>query len=183
MVALKWAERQTIEDAFDMRSGYVLNFFDRFFTAFFGEDLGFDIDDAKYRAGGTSKANRLRTFIAIEDDFMVASVLRRLWDYRESMPFHQQTDESRALNERLFSRSRTITSCLTRPKHASSTTPSPPSCLLSRASKPTASAPKAFWRAPNGVGLYAPPAHRALRPGHPVTIPHARIFPPAGGGG
>ena len=99
MVALKWVERQTIEDAFDMRSGYVLNFSDRIFTAFFGEDLGFDIDDAKYRAGGTSKANRLAAFIAIEDDFMVASVLRRLWDYRESMPFHQQTDESRALED------------------------------------------------------------------------------------
>ena len=87
MVALNWAERQTIEDAFDMRSGYVLNFSDRTFTAFFGEDLGFDIDNAKYRARGTSKANRLGTFIAIEGDFLVARVLRRLWDFRESMPF------------------------------------------------------------------------------------------------
>jgi hypothetical protein len=102
MVALKWAEQQTIEDAFDMRSGYVLDFTDRTFAAFFGEGVGVNIDDAKYRSRGTSKANRLRTFIASEDAFTVARALRGLWDHRESVLLYQDAENATTLKVRLF---------------------------------------------------------------------------------
>jgi hypothetical protein len=102
MVALTSAERETIEDAFYMRGGYVLNFSDRTFSAFFGEDLGVDIDDAKYKARGTSKANRLRTFIASEDAAIVARALRELWEYRESVQAYHNADKAASLKGRLF---------------------------------------------------------------------------------
>src|SRR5215471_2448171 len=102
MVALKWDERGTIEDAFKMEGGYVLDFSDRAFAAFFGENVGVNIDDAKYRARGTSKANRLRTFIACEDAFTVARALRGLWDYRETVPVYQDSKNAATLKARLF---------------------------------------------------------------------------------
>jgi hypothetical protein len=33
----------------------------------------------------------LRAFIATEDEFTVARVLRRLWEYREIIPLYQST--------------------------------------------------------------------------------------------
>ena len=62
MSSLKMAERQLLEQHFGMASGYVLNFSDRTFGEFVREAVGREIHDAKYMAGGTSKANKLRTF-------------------------------------------------------------------------------------------------------------------------
>jgi hypothetical protein len=62
MSSLKMAERQVLEQHFGMASGYVLNFSDRTFGEFVLEAVGRKIHDAKYTAGGTSKANKLRTF-------------------------------------------------------------------------------------------------------------------------
>ena len=45
---------------------YVLNFSDRTFSEFFEEHTRIDIDVDTYRERGTSKANRLRSFWAIE---------------------------------------------------------------------------------------------------------------------
>ena len=38
--------------------------------------FGIDIDADRYRANGTSKAKRLRTFLALEDEYTVSKVLR-----------------------------------------------------------------------------------------------------------
>ena len=54
-------DKQLLEDAFGMQTGYVLDFSDASFKKFF-EDFGINIDDPKYFVNGTSKANRLRTF-------------------------------------------------------------------------------------------------------------------------
>ena len=88
MVQLKRTEMRVIEDAFRMRSGYVLNFSDRTFAEFFEDEFGIGIYDEKYAFNGSSKANRLRAFVEAEDAYTVWRVLRRLWNYRESLTVH-----------------------------------------------------------------------------------------------
>jgi hypothetical protein len=82
MVALKPKSRALLEDVLRMKEGYVLDFSDRTFTEFFAT-LDVDIDDAKYRVNGTSKAKRMRAFIEIEGPGVVVPVLRALWKHRE----------------------------------------------------------------------------------------------------
>lgn len=83
MVALKHADKRVIDDAFDMHSGYVLNFSDRTMSEFFEDEFGINIYDDKYRFNGSSKAKHLRAFIEVEDAFAVTRVLRALWKHRE----------------------------------------------------------------------------------------------------
>jgi hypothetical protein len=81
MSSLKIAERQVLEQHFGMASGYVLNFSDRTFGEFVREAVGRKIHEAKYTAGGTSKANKLRTFWKLETDQMVGRLILALVDY------------------------------------------------------------------------------------------------------
>ena len=81
MSSLKMAERQVLEQHFGMASGYVLNFSDRTFGEFVLEAVGRKIHDAKYTAGGTSKANKLRTFWKLETDQMGGRLVLALVDY------------------------------------------------------------------------------------------------------
>jgi len=60
-----------------MGSGYVLDFNDASFGAFFRR-LGIDIHDAKYQTHGTSKAKKLRGFWDLEPDPIVARALAEL---------------------------------------------------------------------------------------------------------
>lgn len=83
---LKNKDFRTIDDAFDMHRGYVLEFSDRTFSEFFEDEFGLDINAEKYRESGTSKAKRLRTFFAIEDEYTVAKVLRGLWEHKTNPP-------------------------------------------------------------------------------------------------
>jgi hypothetical protein len=101
MVQLKHGEKQIIEDALDMGSGYVLNFSDRTFSNFF-DDQGFTIDQEKYGFNGPSKAKRMRAFIEVEDALTVARVLRELWQHRESIPQYDQADPHLKLRGRFF---------------------------------------------------------------------------------
>jgi hypothetical protein len=61
-------DRAVFEEALSMQSGYVLDFSDRTFGDFFCSEVGVDPDAAPgsllFAAYGTSKANRLRSFIA-----------------------------------------------------------------------------------------------------------------------
>jgi len=86
MVQLKRSDMRVIDDAFDMHSGYVLNFSDRTFAEFFEDEFGLDIDAGKYACNGSSKAKRLRAFVEVEDANLVSRVLRALWNYRETLP-------------------------------------------------------------------------------------------------
>lgn len=70
-----------------MGSGYVLNFSDKTMSEWFEDELRIDIDHERYKRRGTSKANRLRTFVEEEPAPIVARALRRLWDYREKTGF------------------------------------------------------------------------------------------------
>lgn len=69
---------RAIEDVFDMGSGYVLDFSNRTFGAFFA-DLGIDIDE-EFPEG--SKANRLRAFLRAADASRVAQALEALLEHR-----------------------------------------------------------------------------------------------------
>ena len=72
MSTLAFVERQSLERAFGMSSGYVLSFSDRTFREF-------------VHIKGTSKANRLRAFWQIEDDPIVARLLLALLDFATGM--------------------------------------------------------------------------------------------------
>jgi len=79
MSSLTYKEKAKFERLLDMGSGYVLDFKDGSFGIFFS-DYDIDIHAEKYRAGGTSKANKLRTFWDTENDQIVGRVLNGLLD-------------------------------------------------------------------------------------------------------
>ena len=73
-------DRRILERLFDMGSGYVLNFSDRTFAEFFA-DHKIDINADKYREGGTSKANHLRSFWSMESNHIVGRFIDALINY------------------------------------------------------------------------------------------------------
>ena len=104
MVALKRSQVRTLDDLFEMTSGYVLNFSDRTFAEFFEDEFGIEIYGGRYEAHGTSKAKHVRCFIEIEDGHTVGRVLRTLWDYRNSLPSYAALDQqTRATHAKRFS--------------------------------------------------------------------------------
>ncbi len=72
-----------LDDLFEMRSGWVLNFSDRTFAQFFAEELNVDINDLTYSKNGTSKGKRLKCFLQTVDKNSVVKTLHALWEYRE----------------------------------------------------------------------------------------------------
>lgn len=80
-------DRDLFEEALGMQSGYLLGFSDKSFGDFFSEEIGIDPDASPgkslFSAYGTSKAKRLRSFIAKAQPHLVARVLRALWEERE----------------------------------------------------------------------------------------------------
>jgi hypothetical protein len=95
MPNLKRSEMRFIDEVFNMKDGYPLDFSNRTFAEFFEDEFKIDIYVDKYSGWGTSKANRLRCFIDTEDGYLVARVLRRLWEYRAET--FVAADASRAL--------------------------------------------------------------------------------------
>jgi len=81
MSSLKMAEHQVLEQHFGMSGGFVLNFSDRTFGEFVFEAVGRDIHNEKYRAGGTSKANKLRTFWKLETDQLTGKLVLAMLEY------------------------------------------------------------------------------------------------------
>ncbi len=77
------AELRTVESVLDMRGGYVLDFSNRTFADFFQEN-GINIYDPRYEDGGTSKANRLRSFLRSTPPPRSGQILAALLDYRQS---------------------------------------------------------------------------------------------------
>lgn len=81
-------DRAVFEEALAMQSGYLLDFSDRTFGDFFCTEVGVDPDVAPgswlFSAYGSSKAKRLRSFIARAQPHLVSRALRALWEYREN---------------------------------------------------------------------------------------------------
>jgi hypothetical protein len=83
-----------LDDLFEMHSGYVLDFSNKTFAAFFAEELNIDIDHPAYQERGTSKANRLRCFLQKTDAPSATRTLRALWEYREAARLARGRDET-----------------------------------------------------------------------------------------
>ena len=89
MSSLKPLDKRCLEDLFGMSTGYVLDFSNRTFSNFFREYANIDIDAQKYAINGSSKANRFRAFIDLEQDALVGKILAELleyWRYTHSQP-------------------------------------------------------------------------------------------------
>lgn len=104
MARLKQSEINTLEEAFNtgQGAGYVLDFSDRTYAAYFDEEFGIDIDHERYRVNGSSKGKRLRTFLAVEDGNLAARVLRSLWDCRAAILERRGSQETPGLADRYF---------------------------------------------------------------------------------
>jgi hypothetical protein len=63
MTNIRSIDMLSLDDLLEMRGGYVLNFSDRSFAAFFREELNLDIDDPKWadQAHATSRAFSTRS--------------------------------------------------------------------------------------------------------------------------
>lgn len=86
-------EKHAIDEALNMREGYVLDFTNATIEEFFEEEFGLDFYRGREFSGdGNSKAKRLRAFIEKGDAGLVARVLRSLWDYRDAIGYHRGTE-------------------------------------------------------------------------------------------
>ena len=81
MSALTSIDRIKLEKFLGMGSGYVANFSDRTFGDFVLEYTGIDVYANGYDSGGTSKANRLRTFWKNEPDHVAGKLTKALLEY------------------------------------------------------------------------------------------------------
>ena len=79
-----------------MEGGYVLDFSDRTMGNFFADEFHHDINDTAYMVNGTSKANRLRTFVRIGPFPLVGQVLDSLLEYRIGFGRDDLTDSELA---------------------------------------------------------------------------------------
>ncbi|HUD54135.1 MAG TPA: abortive infection family protein [Terracidiphilus sp.] len=104
MPRLKLSDIETIDEAMNTGNGagYVLDFSDRTFSAYFQDEFEIDIDQERYRANGNSKGKRLRTLLTIESGNIAARVLRSLWDHRAAIIARQGREETQGLSERFF---------------------------------------------------------------------------------
>ena len=85
MPNLKSMQMMLLDDVFRMGGGYVLNFSDKTFGAFFREEVGIDIDLPRYSVEGGSKAKRFRYFVQNESQPAVVKAIKALWDYRQAL--------------------------------------------------------------------------------------------------
>jgi Restriction endonuclease len=93
MANIRSIDMMFLDDLFEMRGGFVLNFSDRTFTLFFAEELDIDIDDPIYAQTGGSKGKRLRCFLRTVDKASVVRTLKVLWEYREALRLRAGSDE------------------------------------------------------------------------------------------
>lgn len=77
MSNLSPADREYLENALRMDTGWVLHFTDQTFSDLF-EAFGIDINAEKYKIYGSSKAKRLRAFWKIENNQIVGRVILEL---------------------------------------------------------------------------------------------------------
>ena len=84
MASLTTNEKQALEKLFQMEGGSVLNFTHRTMAEFFRDDIGIDISDEKYAYASGSKANLMRGFWQVADNFLVAKSIEQAIEYLEN---------------------------------------------------------------------------------------------------
>lgn len=88
MAELSRLEKIKLERAFDMGSGYVLDYSNRTFEDFFLETLHIEIYNKKYENENSgSKANRLREFWKQENNYLVGKCIIELLDYSKAIGY------------------------------------------------------------------------------------------------
>ncbi len=87
MADLKRSEIRAIENAmaFPRGFGYVLDFSDRTFGEYFQDQFRVEIYSEQFSTGGTSKRNRLLSYLQQADNSSALRVLRSLWELREGL--------------------------------------------------------------------------------------------------
>ncbi|MBZ0070098.1 MAG: abortive infection family protein [Thiobacillus sp.] len=87
MADLKRSEIRAIENAmaFPRGFGYVLDFSDRTFDEYFQDEFRVEIHSEQFSTCGTSKRNRLLSYLQQADNSSTLRVLRSLWDLREGL--------------------------------------------------------------------------------------------------
>ncbi|AUX78690.1 restriction endonuclease [Sinorhizobium fredii] len=84
MAELTTTDMALIDKIFGMYGGYVLDFSNDRFAAFFNRDLKIDIYHDRYAIYGTSKGKHFRAFLEISPNADVVRTLTALWEYRET---------------------------------------------------------------------------------------------------
>jgi hypothetical protein len=84
MANISSTEKLKLEKLLEMDSGYVLNFSNKSFQNFMLENTKLDIYSDTYSDGGSSKANRLRTFWSKEPNQLVGELIIKLIEYWEA---------------------------------------------------------------------------------------------------
>lgn len=92
MAKLTFQEKQSIEKLLDMSTGYVSDFSNRTFQLFIGDYFNIDIYDEKYCDKGESKANRLRTLIEKESEYIISAILEGLLEHQIALDAEDTTD-------------------------------------------------------------------------------------------
>lgn len=83
MSSLTDIEKRYLEKLLEMQSGYVLDYSDSTFGAFFNRHR-VDIHGSKYQTYGSSKAKKMRAFWEQEPDVLVGKVLKEMLDAYEA---------------------------------------------------------------------------------------------------
>jgi hypothetical protein len=81
MADVTYIEKETLENFLQMKGGYVMDFTDRTFEEFVGSVTGLNIWDEKYLYRSGSKANRLRAFFKIENNYVAGQLIKAFLDY------------------------------------------------------------------------------------------------------
>lgn len=93
MSDLTAVEKQKLEKALGMSSGYVLNFSNRTFAEFILDSAGLDIFNSKYDYGSGSKANRLRAFWNVESNYVVGKLLGDIFEAWSELGGHSSSPQ------------------------------------------------------------------------------------------
>lgn len=96
---LRTTELRFLDDVFDMSGGYVLDFTNATFAAFFEDEIGVDIYQSQFAVEGTSKAKRLRFFLRKVQPELAAKTIAALWDYRTELVGDASPQEQRRVSE------------------------------------------------------------------------------------
>lgn len=92
MAKLNFQEKQAIEKLLGMSTGYVSDFSNRTFQLFIGDYFNIDIYDEKYSDNGDSKANRLRTLLQKESEYVVSNILEGLLEHQIALDAEDSND-------------------------------------------------------------------------------------------
>lgn len=83
MASLGYKTKQAIEELFDMKTGYVIDFTNNTFQTFIKESIDIDIYYDKGYEEYLSKANKLRQIFEMESNGKVSKLIIDLLDYYE----------------------------------------------------------------------------------------------------